>query len=90
MQKILQKYIKKWKIDKKTMYMIENKKNIMSINKSLVTEINPFKIKILEVKENKKYRFFLNNYYERKVLLKSKKIKFEIKRIIEKIIYFNN
>ena len=62
----------------------------MSINKSLLTEINPFKIKILEVKENKKYRLFLNNYYERKVLLKSKKIKFEIKRIIEKIIYFNN
>lgn len=89
-KKVLKKYIEKWEINQKTLEIILNKKNMMSMNKNLITKIFEFKIKVLEVKENKIFYLLINNFYKGKVLLKNAKIKADIKKIVKNILYFND
>ena len=86
-KKLLDNYINKWKIEKRNLYLIQNKKNFNSINKNLLLKIIPIKNKIFIIKENKFYHFFMNHYFKRKLLLKNKMIKKEINKIVYKIIF---
>ena len=81
-KKILKKYLVKWKVKTKSLYIIINKKNINSINKNLISKCFSSKNKICEIKENKVYRILINNYLKIKILFKDKKIKKEINKII--------
>lgn len=85
-KKLLNIYINEWKIEKRNLYLIQNKKNISSINKNLLLKIIPIKNKIFIIRENKFYDFFMNHYFKRKLLLKNKSIKKEINKIVNKII----
>ncbi len=80
-QKLLRSYLEEWNIRKEGLHIIANKKNFSSMNKSLISNCIPFKNKIFEVKENKFYHIFSNQYFKRKFLLKNKKIKKEINKI---------
>lgn len=81
-KKMLKKYLIKWKVKSKNLYIILNKKNINSINKNLISKSLFSKNKICEINENKIYQYLINNYFKIKILLKNKKIKKEIKKII--------
>lgn len=81
-KKMLKKYLIKWKIKSKNLYIILNKKNINSINKNLISKSLFLKNKIYEINENKNYQYLINNYFKIKILLKNRKIKKEIKKII--------
>lgn len=83
-KKLLSIYLKEWKILKNKICIIINKKNIISINKKII--IQNIKIKNnIEIKENKFYVFFINNYFKRKVLLKNKNVKKELNKIVNEI-----
>lgn len=86
-KKLLNIYLKEWKIFKNKINIIINKKNINSINKKLISKNISVENKILEVKENKFYYFFMNHYFERKIALKKKTIKKDLDKIIDKIVY---
>ena len=89
-QNLLKIYLERWKIDKKSLYIISNKNNICSINKNLISNFIFFKNKIFRIKENKIYHIVINNYYKMRFLLKRKNIKKEIDKIIYKTIIKNN
>lgn len=80
-KKMLKKYLIKWKVKSKNLYIILNKKNINSINKNLISKSLFSKNKICEINEYKIYQYLINNYFKIKILLKNKKIKKEIKKI---------
>ncbi len=85
-KKTLNIYLNEWKIFKNKINVIINKKNIISIHKKLISENISFTNKIFEIRENKFYSLFINHYFKRKLLLKSRLIKKELDRIIRKII----
>ena len=67
---LLEIYLEEWNINKKNIYIIENKSNIISINKKIIAKIILIENKICKIKENKKF------------LLKNKNIKKDINKII--------
>ena len=87
MQDIYRRYKEEWKISPKSLHIVQNKKNILSVNKRLVAKILSHRNKIFEIKENKFYYFCINHFYKRKILLKNKTIRLDLNKIINKIIY---
>ena len=85
-ESLLKKYIKEWKIPQKSLHIVCNKKNINSINKNLISKYFSNKNKIYEIKENKFYNIFINNYFKRKILLKKKNIKKDLNKFIYNLI----
>lgn len=85
-KKLMDTYLKEWKIEKEKIYMIANRKNKSSINKEIILKILFLKNKIYEIKENKNYSILINNYFNKNILLKNKIIKKEINKIIYSII----
>lgn len=85
-KKLIDIYLKEWKIEKEKIYMIANRKNNSSINKEIILKVLFFKNKIYEIKENKNYSILINNYFNKIILLKNKIIKKEINKIIYAII----
>ena len=77
-KQLLNKYIKKWKINKKNIYVIENKINFESINKNIVSNILLINNKIIKIKKYKNFNILINNYSKRNILLKK-----EINKIIK-------
>ncbi len=77
-KQLLNKYIKKWKINKKNIYIIENKINFESINKNIVSNILLINNKIIKIKKYKNFNILINNYFKRNILLKK-----EINKIIK-------
>lgn len=88
-KKILEKYIYEWQINKKSIYIIKNKKNFISLNTNLISKNLPIKTKFIEIKKNKFYDIFFNKYYKR-TILKNKRVDIEINKIIKKIILNKN
>lgn len=86
-QKLLKVYLQKWKIPKYSLHIIENKKNFTSINKKLISKCLPIKNKIYEIKENKFYNILFNCYFKRKILIKRKNIKYNLNKIVSRIIF---
>lgn len=86
-QELYKTYKKEWRINENSLHVIENKKNILSINKKLIAKTISYKNKIFEIKENKFYYFCMNHFYKRKILLKNKTIKKDLNKIINKIIF---
>lgn len=86
-KRLLGKYIEEWKINKNSLSIIKNKKSFISMNSNLISKCLPIKNKIFEIKENKFYHIFFNQYFKRKKLLKKKNIKKELNKIINKIIF---
>lgn len=84
---LFNKYTNKWKVNKKSIYIIQNKKNYISMNKNLISKFIHTKNKIFEIKESYFYNIFLNQFFISKILMKNKKIKRELNKIINKIIY---
>lgn len=84
---LLESYVKKWKINKESLHIVENNKDIISVNKKLLMKSLSLKSKIFEIKENKLYCFLTENYYKSKKILKNKKIKRDINKIVNKIIF---
>ena len=72
---LLEIYLEEWNINKKNIYIIENKSNIISINKKIIAKIILIENKICKIKENKKFLILLDNYFKRNFLLKNKNIK---------------
>lgn len=87
-KKLLVQYIYEWKIFRNSLYLVENKKNFISINKNLISKILPIKNKIFEIKENKFYCILLNHYFKRKILIKNKTVKNDLNKILNKIIRY--
>lgn len=85
-KKLIDIYLKEWKIEKEKIYMIANRKNNSSINKEIILKVLFLKNKIYEIKENKNYSILINNYFNKIILLKNKIIKKEINKIIYAII----
>ncbi|MCI8470683.1 MAG: ParA family protein [Clostridia bacterium] len=85
-QKLLKVYLQEWKIPKNRLHIIENKKNFSSINKKLILKSIPLKNKIYEIRENKFYHILSNHYFKRKILIKNKSIKYNLDKIVNKII----
>lgn len=85
-QSSLKNYKNKWNINEDSLYILSNKKNINSINKSLISKSVSLKNPIYEIKENKIIYSIINNYFKKKFLLKNKKLKKEINKIIYHII----
>ena len=85
--KLLKIYLKEWKIQKNSLHIVTNKKNINSMNRNLIFNCIPIKNKIFEIKENKIYHIFSNQYFQKKFLLENKIIKKEINRIIYEAIF---
>ena len=90
MRNTFETYLKRWKIDKNSLHIIANKKNISSIHKDFIANCIFSKNKIIEIKENKVYSEIIKDYARNKFLLKNKKIKKEIEKIINKIMLKNN
>ncbi len=84
-KKLLSIYLEEWKILKSKLYIIINKKNIISMSRKIITRIIKIQNYNIEIKENKFYLFFLNNYFKRKILLRKKNIKKELNKIVNKI-----
>lgn len=87
-KKLLVQYIYEWKIFRNSLYLVENKKNFISINKNLISKILPIKNKIFEIKENKFYCILLNHYFKRKILIKNRTVKNDLNKILNKIIRY--
>lgn len=87
-KKLLVQYIYEWKIFRNSLYLVENKKNFISINKNLISKILPIKNKIFEIKENKFYCILLNRYFKRKILIKNKTVRNDLNKILNKIIRY--
>lgn len=85
-KKLLNKYVNDWEINKKSIYVIECKKNYLSMNKNLIAKSLFIKNKIFEIREGDFYRIFFYYYFKKKLIFKNKKIKKEIDKIITKII----
>ena len=79
---LLEKYIKKWKVQEDKIHIIINKKNFNSMNKKLISNCIPIKNKILEIKENKILFNLSYQYPAKNYLLNNKKIKNQINKII--------
>ena len=86
MKKLLKKYIKEWGIPNNSLHIISNRKDIISINKNLISNCFCLKNKIHEIKEDKIYYIFFNSYFKNKFLIKRKKIKKEINKIFYKLV----
>lgn len=86
---LLEKYIFNWRINKNSIFVIENKKNFISVNKKLISKYLSIYNKIFEIRENKFYYILLNHYYKRKILIKNKAIRYDINKILKKIICNN-
>ena len=84
---LLDLYLNKWKLPKYSLHIVSNRKNVVSVNRRLISKSIPLKNKIFEIKENKFYYIFTNHYFNRKLLLKNKTIKYELNKIINKIIF---
>ena len=80
---LLEKYIKKWKVQEDKIHIIINKKNFNSMNKKLISNCIPIKNKILEIKENKILFNLSYQYPAKNYLLNNKKIKNQINKIIK-------
>ena len=74
-ERLINFYIKKWKIDKVSLHIIKNKHSSININEDLESKILQIKNEIFVVKEDKKYIFLLDSFLKRDMLLKDKKIK---------------
>ena len=85
-ERLINFYIKKWKINKVSLHIVENKYRSIYINKDLVSKILQIKNEIFVVKEDKKYTFLFDNFFKRNMLLKSKKIKKYLNEIIKIIL----
>lgn len=85
-QKLLNVYLQEWRIPKNSLHIIENKKNFASINRKLISKYLPIKNKIYEIRENKFYYILTNHYFKRKILIKNKSIKYNLDKIVNKII----
>ena len=83
---LLEKYIYEWRIFEKSLYVVESKKNFISVNKNLISKILPIKNKIFEIKENKFYCILLNHYFKRKILIKNKTVRNDLNKILNKIL----
>ena len=81
--KLIEKYSKDWEINKETIVAISNKKNIISIDRELIRNTFLLKNKILEIKENKFYQYYIHQIFKMKIPLKKNE---EINKIIYKII----
>ena len=55
------------------------------MSRKIITRIIKIQNYNIEIKENKFYLFFLNNYFKRKILLRKKNIKKELNKIVNKI-----
>lgn len=84
-ERLLEKYKKDWKIPRKSLHIVENKKKFNSISKELILKIFPYKNKIFIFKENKIYNILINNYYKNYYLLKYKNTKNNIYKIMKKL-----
>lgn len=82
---LLEKYIAKWKINKNSIFIIQNKTNFISVNKKLISKYLSIYNKIFKIRENKFYYILLNHYYKRKVLIKNRLIKYDLNKILKKI-----
>lgn len=89
-KKLLEKYILKWKINKNSIFIIENKKSFISVNKKFIFKYLSIYNKIFEIRENKFYYILLNHYYKRKILIKNKAIKYDLNKILKKITWRDN
>ena len=85
-ERLISFYIKKWKINKASLHIVENKYRSIYINKDLVSKILKIKNEIFVVKEDKKYIFLLDDFFKRDMLLQDKKIKKDLNRIIKIIL----
>ena len=56
-ERLINFYIKKWKINKASLHIIKNKHSSININEDLVTKLLQIKDEIFVVKEDKKYIF---------------------------------
>lgn len=85
-KRILDTYLRRWKVNKNSLHIVSNKRNFNSINKSLIYHSIFPKKKIYEIKENKIYNLVINDYFRNRFLLKNKKLRKEINKIIYHII----
>lgn len=85
-EKLLELYIQEWNINQKSLHIVKNKENIISINSRIISRNLSFNNKIFNIKENKFYYLLNNSHYKRKVLTKNKSIKKDIEKIIKKIV----
>lgn len=85
-KRILDTYLRKWKVNKNSLHIVSNKRKFYSINKSLIYHSIFPKKKIYEIRENKIYNLIINNYFRNRFFLKNKKLKKEINKIIYHII----
>ena len=85
-RRLINLYVYKWKINKDSLHIVENKYKYSYISKDLVSKILLTKEEIFAINESKKYNFFIDNFLKRDILLKNKKIKKNLKKIIEIIL----
>ena len=86
-ERTIDRYINKWKIDKGSLHIIANKKKYDSMNKKIISKFFFNQYKIYEIKENKIFSIMINHSFKNKILLKNKKIISSIKKIVNKILY---
>ena len=81
----IRRYVQKFKIKETSLHIIENRYSSGYINKDLALKILSTKSEIFVIREDKKYSFFIENFFKRNILLKNKKIKKDLNKIILKI-----